>query len=141
MLMADAMALLMPTPQVIAILAAAIDRRDQRGFQQLGGGGTGKLAACHEIDHLGKADAADQLLDRVAAIADHPRLHVDDRSRPPILRGRRVVGRGHVAAAHMARSRASSSISRLENPSSVRRSPVSAPSAGGGDAGSGSPLV
>src|SRR5439155_24413642 len=104
----------------------------------LGGGRMGKLAAGHEIHDLGKADAADQLLDRVAAIADHARLHVDDRCRPPILR--RLVGQGP-AATHIAPSPASSSISRWANPSSPRSSPVSAPSAGGGEAGSGSPLA
>ena len=49
------------------------------------------------------------------------------------------AARGHVA--HIAPSRASSSTSRFENPSSARRSSVSAPSTGGGDAGAGSPLA
>src|SRR5258707_14285501 len=115
-----------------------VHRRHKRGFQQLGGSGMGKLAACYEIDHLGKAEAADQLLDRVAAIPDHPGLHLDDRCRPPILRGVVACWR---AAIHVAPSRASSSISRLANPSSPRSSHVSLPRAGGGEAGSGSPLA
>src|SRR5262249_60925108 len=82
--------------------------------------------------------AADQLLDRVAVIADHPGLHLDDRGRPPVLGSLRRLAR---RVAHAAPSRANSSASFPENPSSASNAALSAPSAGGGECGCGSPLA
>ena len=76
-------------------LRAVIDRRDQRRLQQLRGLRMRQLAARHQIDHLGEARAADQVLDGIAAQADHAGLHVDDRGRPPVFRRFRRIGFCH----------------------------------------------
>jgi len=88
-------------------------------------------------DTSGKADMRPRSGPRsVAAIADHARLHVDDRSRPPILRGSWVWVAGMLPAAHYGASRRASLVDpRLEKSSSAGDRPLSARSAGGGDAG------
>ena len=51
-------------------LRAVINRSNQRGLEQPGRTRLRELAAGHQVNHLGKADAADQLLDRVATDSD-----------------------------------------------------------------------
>jgi hypothetical protein len=63
-----------------------VDGRDQRRLEQPRLRRLGHLAAQHQPDHVGEAQVADQLLDRVAAHRDLARLDVDDAGRPPVAR-------------------------------------------------------
>src|SRR5688572_21053769 len=66
-------------------LRTVVDAGGERGVEQLGLRAARQLAARHEPDHLGEADAPDELLDGVAAEADHAGAHVDDLRAPPLL--------------------------------------------------------
>jgi hypothetical protein len=79
-------------------LRPVIDRRHERRAEEIGLTLARQLAAQHQPDHRRKADPADEILDRVAAIADHARPHLDDRGRPPILARYLVGGLAHALA-------------------------------------------
>jgi hypothetical protein len=64
-------------------LRAVVDRGDHRRLQQIGLCAGRQIAAEHQPHHLGEADGADQLLDRVAAHRDLAGMDVDDGGRPP----------------------------------------------------------
>jgi hypothetical protein len=59
---------------------------DQRRFEQLALFARRKLAAQHQPDHFRKANASDQLLDRIPAYRDLPRVNIDDGGVPPRAR-------------------------------------------------------
>ena len=65
-------------------LRPMIDRRDQRRLEQGRTRAFDLIPHDHQPDHRRKADIADQILHRMAAQADPPRLHLDDGSAPPI---------------------------------------------------------
>ncbi|HSA79457.1 MAG TPA: hypothetical protein VLE23_01460 [Geminicoccaceae bacterium] len=73
-------------------LRPVVDRGHQRGAEQLGL----PLAAQHQPDHHREVDPPDQLLDRIAVIADHAGPHLDDRGRPRVLAELPVTGIAHI---------------------------------------------
>ena len=78
-------------------LRPVIDRRHQRRAQEISLALARQLAAQHQPDHRREADPADEILDRIAAIADHAGAHLDDRGRPPLLASGLVGGLAHIA--------------------------------------------
>jgi hypothetical protein len=73
-------------------LRAMVHRRHQRRVEQAALARGRQLAARHQPDHLHEADTADQLLDRITAVADASGLHVDDGRAPPVAELRVVHG-------------------------------------------------
>ena len=71
-----------------------VDAGHERRLEQVRLRRRRQFAAQHQPDHLGKAHAADQLLDRIAADRDLARVDVDDRRVPPRARfGEQLVRR------------------------------------------------
>ncbi len=62
---------------------AVVDAGHHRRLEQVALRARRQLAAQHQPDHVGKADVADQLLDRIAADGDLAGVDVDDRRVPP----------------------------------------------------------
>ena len=140
------MALLTPTPQLIAMRAAAIEgacgpwstAATSAASRSLRRRRMWQLTARQQIDHVGKAGAADQVFDGIATEADHPRPHVDDgcRHQSSGVLGERLVVTGRSS---MMLSCASCSISLRSSRSRPAVVGVRA-ERGGGEAGVGSPL-
>ena len=84
-----------------------IHRRHQGRFEKCALLGRRQVAPQHQPDHLGEADRADELFDRIPAKPDDARLHVDDRRRPPLgcsLDQIRWAGLSHVKTSSVMRS-------------------------------------